>query len=75
MQTPIFFCQLLRKLSRLMAIGSTLHCLNRLIGFGIQVACHFSVTLLEKSDSYLHREIVTSVHIHKRDAGSCFNLL
>ena len=75
MQIPIFFCQLLRKLAMLMAIRSTLRCLNWLMGVGIQTACPSSVALLEKSDSCLHREIITSVHVCKRDAGSWFSLL
>lgn len=37
--------------------------------------CPPSVALLEKSDSCLHREIITSLHICERDAGSYFSLL
>lgn len=75
MWTPVFFCQLLRKLAPLVAVRSPLRCLRWLVGSGSQTVWPSSVALLEKSDSCRHRENVISAHICERDAGSCFSLL
>lgn len=67
MQTPIFFCQLLRKLSMLMTIRSTLT--DGIWDAPLQwLYCRHQILVFT-------REIILSLHICRRDAGSFFSLL